>query len=126
MKNAEKRHFCRRVRRTLDMGTRWRHGSPARVQLDRDQAGERHPRKLSIESPDKTINKSRELSVQAKWNLRSMIGDAATPLVRYSSVFSAMDVCYDAGPWENIGNYGTAQLPILLLELFRSDSLINR
>ena len=34
-----------------------------------------------------------------------MIGDAATPLVKYSSVFSAMDVCYDAAP-ENIGNYG--------------------
>lgn len=42
---------------------------------------------------------------QAKWNLRSMIGDAAEPLVRYSSVFSAMDVCYDAAP-NNIGNYG--------------------
>jgi hypothetical protein len=42
---------------------------------------------------------------QAKWNLRSMMGDAATPLVKYSSVFSAIDVCYDAAP-ENIGNYG--------------------
>ena len=42
---------------------------------------------------------------QAKWNLRSMIGDAARPLVKYSSVFSAMDICYDAAP-NNIGNYG--------------------
>ena len=50
--------------------------------------------------------------MQAKWNLRSMIGDAATPLVRYSSVFSAMDVCYDAGPRNNIGNYGSAKLLI--------------
>ena len=42
---------------------------------------------------------------QAKWNLRSMIGDAAAPIVRYSSVFTAMDVCYDEAP-NNIGNYG--------------------
>lgn len=64
--------------------------------------------------------------MQAKWNLRSMIGDAATPLVRYSSVFSAMDVCYDAGPWNNIGKYGTAKLTILISGTFISDSMIDR
>ena len=44
---------------------------------------------------------------QAKWNLRSLIGDAAAPLVAYSSVFSAMDVCYAAA--DNPGNIGNCK-----------------
>ena len=42
---------------------------------------------------------------QMKWNLRSMIGDAAHPVVRYSSLFTLMDVCYHAAA-NNIGWYG--------------------
>ena len=44
---------------------------------------------------------------QAKWNLRSLIGDAAAPLVAYSSVFSAVDVCYAAA--DNPGNIGNCK-----------------
>ena len=42
---------------------------------------------------------------QMKWNLRSMIGDAAHPIVRYSSLFTLVDVCYHAAAY-NIGWYG--------------------
>ena len=42
---------------------------------------------------------------QMKWNLRSMVGDAAHTVVRHSSLFTAMDICYHAGG-RNIGFYG--------------------
>eukprot|EP00912_Choanoflagellata_sp_UC4_P002313 UC4_evm2s1456 len=44
---------------------------------------------------------------QMKWNLRYMVGDAAHQMVKYSSLFTAMDVCYRSNiPPGNIGSYG--------------------
>jgi hypothetical protein len=53
-------------------------------------------------------------TTQLKWDLRMMIGDAAhNNVVRWSSLFTFIDICYEAKTtanhsqsWNNIGNYG--------------------
>ena len=49
---------------------------------------------------------------QLKWDLRAMLGDAARPLVNFSSVFTIIDVCYEPEP-NNVGKSGGALVALM-------------
>jgi hypothetical protein len=49
-------------------------------------------------------------AMQLKWDLRAMMGDAAVPLVNFSSVFTMIDICYHV-EGSNVGVYGLLKAP---------------